>query len=232
MSAFSVLILTAVPPGMAVDGPPPAYVKIDGREALLRSVELFLNRGNVKQVLLGIMPDRLDEAKQKFGAHLGFSGVKLVAGGPRWIDQLAAADALISPEATHVVVHDAARVAVPAGDIDEILAEAEKSPAAALSAPVRSILAEVDEGGAVVGTRAPQEFVQLLTPQVYRRDKFAEMARSRSELHPSQLALVRGSGLNVRISSSADATLVKAMVNLLPRPKLKANMNPFEEAQW
>jgi 2-C-methyl-D-erythritol 4-phosphate cytidylyltransferase len=101
-----------------------------------------------------------------------------------------------------------------------------------LSAPLRSTLVEVDDGDAAVATHPSQRFVQLLTPQVYRRDKFAEMAHSKAELHPSQWTLIRGSGLNVRISSPADASLVKAMINLLPKPKLRANSNPFEEAQW
>lgn len=232
MGVFSVVILTAAPPGMGSEGPAPAYAKIDGREALLRSVELFLNRDNIKQVLLAIAPDQLEEAKRRFGAHLGFSGVKLVAGGPRWIDQLVAADTLISADATHVLVHDAARPATPAGDIDALLQAAEKSPAAALVAPVRAALAELDDGGAAVATHSPQRFVQLLTPQAYRRDKFAEIARTKAEPHPSQLTLIRGSALNVRLCGAADATLLKAMINLLPKPKIKPNSNPFEEAQW
>src|SRR3982750_3508496 len=112
MAEFSVLLLTAAPPGLAGEAGG-AYVKIDGREALLRSVELFLNRENVKQVQLAVLPDMLEEAKRKFGAHLGFSGVKLISGGPRWVDQIKAAGDKVSPDATHVIVHDAARPAVP-----------------------------------------------------------------------------------------------------------------------
>src|SRR6266700_327297 len=117
MAAFSVIVATAAPPGMGAESAG-AYVKIDGREALLRSVELFLNRDNIKQIQLAILPDSLEEIKRKYGGHLGFSGVKLLSGGPRWIDQIAAAGANISADATHVIVHDAARPAVPFSDID------------------------------------------------------------------------------------------------------------------
>ena len=58
--------LTAAPPGQAAEAGG-AFVKIDGREALLRSVELFLNRDNVKQIQLVVLPDMLEEAKRKFG---------------------------------------------------------------------------------------------------------------------------------------------------------------------
>ena len=52
MPVFTAVILTAAPAGMAAEAGG-AFVKIDGREALLRSVELFLNRENVSQVILG-----------------------------------------------------------------------------------------------------------------------------------------------------------------------------------
>ena len=51
MATFSVVVATAAPPGMGAEAAG-AYVKIDGREALLRSIELFLNRPNIKQIQL------------------------------------------------------------------------------------------------------------------------------------------------------------------------------------
>src|SRR3954464_10255181 len=106
-AVFSVIIVTAAPPGMAVEAGG-AFVKIDGREVLLRSVELFLNRDNVKQIQVVFEQDFLEEGRKKYGGHFGFSGVKVIGGGPRWIEQLAVAAEKISDEATHVLVHDAA----------------------------------------------------------------------------------------------------------------------------
>jgi 2-C-methyl-D-erythritol 4-phosphate cytidylyltransferase len=234
MSAFSVLVLTAAPPGLGVAAGETsgALVKIDGREALLRSVELFLNRDNIKQIQLVITPDAMNDAKAKFGAHLGFSGVKLVSGGPRWMDQVAAAAATVSPEATHVLIHDAARPAVPFSDIDAVLAGAEKQAAVALVSPVRSTLVEVDEGGSAVTVHVPSGFMQMLTPQVFSRAIFAEMAAKKTEVHPSRLSLVKGSSLNVRVGGTGDAGVVKAMISMLPKPKIKAGLSPFDEAQW
>ena len=64
MGIFSVLLLTAAPAGMGAETGG-ASVKIDGREALLRSVELFLNRDHVKQVQIVFLPDEIEEAKRK-----------------------------------------------------------------------------------------------------------------------------------------------------------------------
>ena len=231
MAIFSVAILSAAPRGQPAEAGG-AFVKIDGREALLRSVELFLNRDPVKQIQVVVMPDDLEEAKRKYGPHLSFSGVKLISGGPKWIDQIVAASQKISPEATHVILHDAARPVVSFYDIDNLIQAAEKHSAVALSAPLESQLVQVDEGGSPMGYWRPGDFVQLLTPQVYTKEKFAEMAKSRDDLPATQLTLLKGSPLNLRIRGGGDAGLAKAMMNMLPKPKIKPPSSPFEEAQW
>lgn len=232
MATFSVVVLTAAPPGQAGEAGG-AFVKIDGREALLRSVELFLNRENVKHVQVVVAADDLEESKKRYGPHLSFAGVKMTgSGGMKWMDQVAAALEKVPADVSHVIVHDAARPAVPYSDIDAIMEAAEKHDAVMLASPVRSTLVEVDEGGNPVAYRLAPEFMNLLTPQVYSREKFAQMASTRQEVHPSQATLVKGSALNLRLGGSGDASLVKTMLNMLPKPKIKAPSSPFEEAQW
>jgi len=231
MAVFSVVVATASPPGQGSESGG-AFLKIDGREAVLRSVELFLNRDNVKQIQLIVQLSELEEAKNKYGAHLGFSGVKLVGGGPRWIEQIAAAAKNIDPAATHVVLHDAARPIVPYSDIDALLEQAEKRAAVALTAPVRTTLVEIDEGGSPMAYHSPKSFLQLLTPQAFSKAKFQEMAASGRELHPSVMMLLPGSPLNIRIGGQGDGHIAKAMLGMLPKQKSKAPSGPFEEAQW
>jgi 2-C-methyl-D-erythritol 4-phosphate cytidylyltransferase/2-C-methyl-D-erythritol 2,4-cyclodiphosphate synthase len=231
MANFSVAILTAAPRGQAAEAGG-AFVKIDGREALLRSVELFLNREPIKQIQVVVMPDDMEEAKRKYGPHLSFSGVKLISGGPKWTDQVAAVAQKISGDATHVILHDAARPVVSFYDIDSLIESAGKHDAVTLTAPIESQLLQVDEGGNPMGYWRPSDFVHLLTPQVYSKEKFAEMATNRDDLPATQLTLLKGSPLNIRIRGSGDAGLAKAMMNMLPKPKMKPPSSPFEEAQW
>jgi len=230
MAVFSVVIVTAPPAGMAADAAGP-FVKIDGRESLLRAVELFLNRDNVKQMQIVFQPDALEEAKRKYGGHLSFSGVKVLSGGPKWNDQLATAAEKIAPEATHVIVHDAARPAVAYSDIDTLLETAEKHPIVSLASQVRSTLVEVDEGGNGLAVHPPARFMHLLTPQSYTREKFLALAKSKSDPHASEVTLLKGSGLNLRCGDG-NVSLIKAMLNLLPKPKIKGPLTPFDEAQW
>jgi 2-C-methyl-D-erythritol 4-phosphate cytidylyltransferase len=231
MATFSVAILTAAPPGQASEAGG-AFVKIDGREALLRSVELFLNRDPIKQIQLVVLPEELEEAKRKYGPHLSFSGVKLVSGGPKWSDQVTAAAQKLSAEATHVIVHDGARPIVAYSDIDALLTAAEKEDAVALTAPVRSELIQVDDAGNPLHHWRADEFVQLLTPQAYSRQKFTAMATQSGGTTPVQAKLLKGSPLNIRLRGSGDAALAKVMLGLLPKPKMKAPSSPFDEAQW
>jgi len=231
MTKFSIAILTAAPAGQAAEAGG-AFVKIDGREALLRSVELFLNRDAVAQIQLVVLPEDLEEAKRKYGPHLSFSGVKLVSGGPKWADQLHAAAQKLSADATHVIVHDAARPIVPYSDIDALLVAAEKEEAVALTAPVRSELVQIDDAGNPLHHWRANEFVQLLTPQAYSKAKFLSMATSGNGAAPVQAKLLKGSPLNIRLRGAGDAALAKVMLNLLPKPKIKAPSSPFDEAQW
>ena len=231
MAKFSVLVLTAAPMGQGAEAGGP-FVKIDSREVLLRSVELFLNRDEVKQVQVCFMTEGLEEAKRKYSPHLSLFGVKVYAGGPRWLDQIAAAKDRIDPEATHVIVHDAARPAVPYSDIDAVMAAAEKHEAVVLAAPSRTPLVEVDEGCSALAVHSISRFMQLLTPHCYSRKKFEEVASTKQEIHASQLQIVKGSGLNVRVGGAGDVSLVKAMLNMLPKRKVTGPNNPFEEAQW
>lgn len=230
MAVFCAILLTAAPPGLAGEAGG-AFVKIDGRESLVRSIELFLNRDPIKHLILVLSPDVAEETKRRHGAHLSFSGVKAITAGPRWMDQIRAAAETLPPDVTHAILHDAARPVVPYTDIDALLDSAEGASAVALSTPVRTRLVELDEGEQPVACHLPNQYVHLLTPQVYSATKLKEMAASQREAHASELKLLKGSPLNVRLGTAGDATLAKAMLHLLPKPKIKAS-NPFEEAQW
>jgi len=228
---FSVIVLTAIPTGLGADSAG-AMVKVDGRECLLRSVDLFVNREGVSQIQLVIADDKFEDARQKFGGHLNFSGAKLVRAGRQWMDQLAAAGEKISADATHVIIHDAARPAVAYNDLETLMADADKHPIAAMTTPVRAALIETEESGKPLAIRPAQKFQHLVTPWAMRKDKFMDMINNKREPAAAEMWLVRSSSLNVRVAGPGDASLVKSMIAMLPKPKMKAADNPFEEAQW
>lgn len=232
MAQFSAVLVTAAPfqtGGESVA----ALTKVDGREALLRSVELFLNRDEIKQIQLVVPPEMLEEIKKKHGGHLGFSGVKVASGVPRFGEQIAAAADKLSADCSHVIVHDVARCCVAYTDIDALLATADgKAGITALCMPVRNGMCELDEGGNPVGMVLPSRFSQIVMPLLFTKAKFLELAKAKRDPHASELTLLKGSSLNFRVGGGADAAMAKSLLAMMPKPKPKAASSPFEEAQW
>ncbi|MBC7784352.1 MAG: hypothetical protein H7144_10980, partial [Burkholderiales bacterium] len=52
MSDLAIIILTAPPDGLKNDGA--AFIKIDGRESIVRAMELFANREGIVQTMIVI----------------------------------------------------------------------------------------------------------------------------------------------------------------------------------
>src|SRR5262245_6929157 len=83
---------------------------LGGRSVLIRTVELFTKREEVKSIIVAGPPDDFAEFKNKYGPTLGFHGAVVVEGGRshRW-ETVRNALAAVPKEATHIAVHDAAR---------------------------------------------------------------------------------------------------------------------------
>ena len=97
---------------------------------------------------------------------------------------------------------------------------------------IACIAIQIDEHGNPLHHWRADEFVHLLTPQLYSRDLFLSSAAKGEPLPLSYAKLLKGSPLNQRIRGAGDASLAKSMMNHLPKPKSKPLSNPFEEAQW
>ncbi len=115
-----------------------------GRPVFLRSVELFVNRPDVGQVILAVPPDGLADFKFRWGDKLGFHGVDIVAGGEtdRWQTVLKALEA-VKEDCTHVAVHDGARPLTSERLIDRVFQAAVRYKAVVPAQPVTSTLKEV-----------------------------------------------------------------------------------------
>jgi 2-C-methyl-D-erythritol 4-phosphate cytidylyltransferase len=124
---------------------------LGGRPLLLRTVEVFTKCDEVVQILVAAPPDALDEFKDQFGAPLGFLGVTVVPGGrtARWESVRAALDH-IQDDASHVIVHDAARPAVSPRLLRDVLTAAETYDAVIPGVPVVDTLKRVEAAASTV----------------------------------------------------------------------------------
>jgi len=230
MNNFAAIVFTASPDS---SGSASGFtVKIDGREALLRSLELFVNRDNVTSIITTFSPDSDADSREKFGTHLMVLGIKAATGGPGFRDQLTAAREQLPTEITHVIVHDAARPAVSFVDLEKMLELVEQHDAIALATRIDGRVATLDETGRIESLAGSGSVRRLVFPMVFTKKMFDELVAKGFDSILSRLFLLESSTFNVRANNASDAGVLKSMLALLPKPKPKASTNPFDEAQW
>lgn len=221
------------------------FAKIDNRPVFLRSIEAFLQREDVCQTILAVAPDDDADVRQKFGANLGFMGVKLVVGGVERFETVSKALAAVSEEAEFVAVHDAVRCCVSNEMIDAVFAEAQKTGAAILASPLHGTIKRVSEAKVIDETIPRAGLYEAQTPQVFRKslllEAYSKVADVQGQVtddaqlveslgHP--VSVVVSDPSNLKITTQGDLTLAAAILKSRPMRKPSGPRNPFEEAQW
>ena len=151
-----------------------------------------------------------------------------IGGGERADSVLAALHALPADVAADelVLVHDAARPNLHAGDITRLIAAAVAHPdGAILAAPVRDTLKRADGDGGIAATEPREALWRALTPQAFRRDLLQRaladaqatgivatdeaMAAERLGCRPR---LVEGREDNLKVTTPADLALAEILL--------------------
>ena len=126
---------------------------LGGRPVLIRSVELFTRREEVRTILVAGPPEGpdLDAFRERYGATLGFHGGTIVAGGAtaRW-ETIQRALAHVPEDATHVAIHDAARPGTPNAVIGRTFEAAESVDAVIPVIPIQGTIKRVAGESATV----------------------------------------------------------------------------------
>src|SRR5437868_8841850 len=81
MASFAVIFPAAGKSSRFRDKEKKPFANLDGRAVWLRSVELFINRDEVKQCIIVISPDDQEMFRRRFGANLMFMNVQIADGG-------------------------------------------------------------------------------------------------------------------------------------------------------
>jgi 2-C-methyl-D-erythritol 4-phosphate cytidylyltransferase len=239
-------IICAAGPGKRFGGKrKKQFVDVAGRAVFLRSVELFSNRNDVKQILLGIPKEDEEIVSVKWGANLKFFSVKLYFGGPSRCDTINIGLNLIKENIDLIAVHDACRCCVTEQMTDQVIAAAAKTGAAILACPVSATIKQVEDG-LIVKTIDRANLYEAQTPQVFRTALLKKAYENLANLDKTaisddamliealgeKVAIVESDSSNIKITRPSDIAVAEAILNSRPKPKPEGPAGPFFEAQW
>lgn len=216
------------------------FAPLGGKAVWLHSAERFLNRDDVKQVIVVIGDEDREEFNRKFGANLAVLGVDVCDGGTERSDSIRNALAYVSEGIELIAVHDAARPCIAEKWIDAVFMAAEKQGAAILGMPATATLKSVNDSGQIEKTVDRSGLWEAQTPQVFRRElleKAYAASGSRSvtddaslvEALGEQVVVVQGSPLNIKITTRDDLKLAEQILKVLPKPKVEGFSNPLDD---
>lgn len=122
------------------------FLELQGRAVWLRSVEHFVNRDDVAQVIVVISPEDREFFELKFQANLAFLDIEVIDGGAERADSVYNGLKKIKADIDYVAVHDAARPLLVKKWVDNVFQAAIESDAAILGTPVTSTLKKANRG--------------------------------------------------------------------------------------
>ncbi|MFH5926263.1 bifunctional 2-C-methyl-D-erythritol 4-phosphate cytidylyltransferase/2-C-methyl-D-erythritol 2,4-cyclodiphosphate synthase [Roseomonas xinghualingensis] len=207
-------------------GEPKQFLPLLGRPVLRHAAEALLRDGLVD----AIQPVCADEERGRVDSILaGLPVLPAIPGGAtRQASVLAGLEALESHAPTLVLVHDAARPAVPAGTVKAVLAALEEAEGAIPAQPVADTL-KLAEDGAIIRTVPREGLHRAQTPQGFRFSLLLSLHRaapggatddaSLLEAAGHAVRLVPGSEENVKITYPGDLERIEAAMlpRMLPR---------------
>jgi 2-C-methyl-D-erythritol 4-phosphate cytidylyltransferase len=216
------------------------FAILNGKAVWLHSAEKFLNRDDVKQLIVVVSKEDREDFCSKFGANLAVMGIDLVTGGEQRSDSIQNALAKVREDLDLVCIHDAARPCLADVWLDQVISTAAKSGAAILATEVTSTVKR-SQNGKTIDETVPREHLYLAqTPQVFSRSLLLKAFAQRGSLQPTdeaqlvektgqKVSLVPGSPLNVKITTKADLAFAAACLKALPTPRFDAPLHPFAD---
>ena len=190
---------------------------------LRRSVDAFVACDIVSSLVVALPEELVADPPEYLRAVS--KPTRLVAGGARRRDSVAAAFAVTDAAADVIVIHDAARPLVSDAVIRRTVAAAAESGAAIAGVPAHDTVKQVDEHTrTITGTLRREAIVLAQTPQAFRvsvlRDALAGDGDASDEAllaeragHP--VRVVEGDPRNLKVTTSEDLAMAEAL--LAPR---------------
>jgi 2-C-methyl-D-erythritol 4-phosphate cytidylyltransferase len=224
---MNVAIVVAAGKGTRLGGNrPKQFLELDGIPVIIRTFMQFESCREISELVIVLPQDETDEflsLLKEFGLR---KPTRIVAGGATRAQSVQRGLAVVS-EAEIVAVHDGVRPFVTPEEIDRVVSAARTTGAAILVAPVADTIKDVKDGR-VVRTLPRAQLRRALTPQCFRLDiikraydQLAEVEAAGVEVTDDcllverlgvEIAIVEGSGRNIKITREEDLALGEALL--------------------
>ncbi|MBN2181302.1 MAG: 2-C-methyl-D-erythritol 4-phosphate cytidylyltransferase [Sedimentisphaerales bacterium] len=246
MSAKVAAIICAAGAGSRFGGKrKKVFVDVSGRAVFLRSVELFSQRDDVKQILLGISAEDQELVNVKWGPNLKFFSVSIFIGGAERFDTVQKGLELVKDDIDIVAVHDACRCCVTAELIEQVISAAAKSKAAIPASAVTATLKEVKDNlitktvdrSSLYEAQTPQVFAASLLKKAYANLKNLDKSTISDDAQlvealGQNVAIVETDASNIKITRQSDIAVAEAILKSRPKKLPEGPAGPYIEAQW
>jgi 2-C-methyl-D-erythritol 4-phosphate cytidylyltransferase len=219
------------------------FVPLANKPVWLHAAERFVNRPDVKQTIIVISPDDMEDFRRKFAANTTILGIDVVEGGAERFDSVSRALARVKPDIDYVCIHDAARPCLADEWITAVFEAAEKTGAAICAIPVAGTLKRVGPNHKIEETVSRTSLWEAQTPQVFERKLLLEAHAKRGDFPATDdaqlverighdVTVVPGSPINLKIATKEDLRLAEQALKAMPKPKLSGG-NPFaDDDRW
>jgi len=221
------------------------FTDVAGKAVFMHSAELFSNRDDVKQILLGISEDDAELVKVKWGPNLSFFNVQIYIGGAERFETVQKGLGLIKDDIDLIAVHDASRPCLTEKWIDDLFETAAKTGAAILANPVTATVKKA-ENNIIIETVDRSGLYEAQTPQVFETELLKKAYDNLKNLDKSKISddsqlveylgekvsIVESDSSNIKITVPADIHIAGSIIKSRPKPKPKGPTGPYIEAQW
>jgi 2-C-methyl-D-erythritol 4-phosphate cytidylyltransferase len=224
---MNVAIVVAAGKGTRLGGNrPKQFLELDGIPIIIRTLTQFERCREISELVIVLPPDDYDGFLSLL-KELGLQKPMRTAPGGSTRAQSVQRGLAVVGKAEIVAVHDGVRPFVTPDEIDRVVSAARTTGAAILVAPVADTIKEIKDDR-IIRTLARTQLRRALTPQCFRFDilkrayaQLVEVEAAGIEITDDcllverlgvEIAVVEGSGRNIKITREEDLALGQALL--------------------
>ena len=202
------------------------YIKIDGKEVIAHTIEVFYNNENIDEIIVCIKKEEESFFKTEILNKYNFENIKIAYGGKERQDSIYNGLKKLDSNSDIVLIHDGARQIVSHAIKNNVIEETKDKKAVVVGVPVKDTIKVVDDG-IVNDSPSREKLWSAQTPQTFEKDLIVrayENAYKNNfygtddsmlvEFLGQEVKMVLGSYENIKITNPEDINVAKQILEL------------------